>query len=174
MFNYLIDLQSRQYSLPGDDLLESLLEDMAAWYQRYLGGQEGLLAALKAMVLPPLLPGDGLVELICWLHQSGRIDISRAELSTQVVGGTIVEPVNRGRSIVRTAIIYGTAEKAVYVSRSVLSTVLSRDKLSQPDFTRVTDDLANRRLLVDGYNTPDGWVIKRSHWDACVSAWKRL
>jgi len=174
MFNYLIDLQSRQYNLPGGDLLDSLLEDMAAWYQKYLGGQEDMLAALKAMVLPPLLPGDGLVELICWLHQSGRIDVSRAELSTQVVGGTVVECVNRGRSIVRTAIIYGTAEKAVYISRSVLGTVLARDKLAQPDFTRITDDLANRRLLFTNYNTPDGWVIQRSHWDERVSAWKRL
>jgi hypothetical protein len=174
MFNYLIDLQSRQYNLPAGDLMDALLEDMAAWYQKYLGGQEGLLAALKTMVLSPLLPGDGLIELVCWLHQSGRIDVHRAELSTQVVGGTVTECARRGQTNVRTAIVYGTAEKAVYVSRSVLGTVLARDKLSQPDFARITDDLANRRLLVDGYNTPDGWVIQRSHWDACVSNWKRL
>jgi hypothetical protein len=168
--NYLIDLQSRQYNLPGGDLLETVIEDLAAWYQRYLGGQEELLPALKAMILPPLLPGDGIIELACWLHQSGRLAVSPDDLSEKIENGTISDAYFKER----TAIVYGAKEKAVYVSRSVMAKALMRDKLPTPDFTRVTDDLATRHLLVDLCNTPDGWVLKRDHWDARVAAWKRL
>ena len=174
MVNYLIDLQSRQYSLPGGNLLDSLLEDMAAWYQRYLGSQEELLPALRTMILPPLLPGDGLIELVCWLHQSGRVDIGHAELSTRIENGTIATRSSRGCMNNRDVVMYGTAEKAVYISRSVLSVVMTRDKLPAPDFARITDDLASRQLLIPGYNTPDGWVIKREHWDSRVAVWKAL
>ena len=174
LVNYLIDLQSRQYNLPGGDLLDSLLEDMAAWYQRYLGEQEELLPALRAMILPPLLPGDGLIELVCWLHQAGRVDIGHDELSTRIENGTIAVRSSRGCMNNRDVVMYGTAEQAVYISRSVLSVVMTRDKLPAPDFARITDDLASRNLLVPGYNTPDGWVIKREHWDSRVAVWKQL
>ena len=174
MVNYLIDLQSRQYNLPGSELFDSLLEDLAAWYQRYLGGQEGLLSALHEMILPPLLPGDGLIELICWLHQAGRLSISTKELSTQLDGRTIKERTQSSRFHQLSVVLYGTKEQAVYISRSTLITTLARDKLPTPDFARVTDDLSSRHLLLSDYNTPDGWVIKRSHWDERVAVWRKL
>jgi len=170
MVNYLIDLQARHYELPDDDLFEAVLRDIASWYHVYLGNQEELLPALKTTILPPLLPGDGIIELVCWLHQAGRLEVSRDELSTRVVDGTVYDRYHKKK----TAVIYGTPEQAVYVSRSVLSSVLQIDKLPLPDFSRATDDFASRHLLLDIYNSPDGWLLRRDHWDARVAAWKQL
>lgn len=166
LVNYLIDLQRRQFNLPTTEtLFESVLEDLAAWYHRYLSNtQEELLKNLHKICAPPATPAEALLETVWWLRQSGKLSTSTIPLEKLVKDGVVTEP----RSGAWRTIVRSRKLNAIYVSRSCLMHTLKQEGLPIPDFGPVTLSLAQGHYLDSSLATPDGWLLKQNVFDSAI------
>lgn len=164
---YLMDLQKRDYDLPGGDCTVGLvLDDFAAWYSTTMGFPKAELDNnLKGMLRLPLHAGDQMLALAFSLH---REDLLPAEHQPFVESlekhGTI------GAS--RFGILIDDERDKVFISLPTMKKVIDRARYPMPDFAEVSRDLAARGLLLETDYPGDGWVVDKSYWEAQVRGWR--
>ena len=165
---YLADLQKREYSLPTQlFLVDAVVEDLCAWYGRYLRlDASQLLESIKRVITVGVNPSDAMLELVFRFHSYGDLKLVHQLFVANLKGYGVM-------ASVKGSVLIDDEHGQVFIPRGLVVLISHNRRLPALDINRIHADLSRRNLLMETSHPVEGWIVPKAHWEEQAVKWNQ-